>query len=219
MPSLMIFGDSNTYGTPPVTRRGLNARFGPDIRWASRACQDLGRSWTLVEEGLPGRTAQFNDPVMGRHMNGWLGLRIALESHGPLDVLVIMLGTNDVQTRFGASSQIVLAGIAGLLDIALSTEMQMRHGGFRILLVCPPPILESGPFAGEFVGSAETSRALAPLYESLAKARKIGFLDAGQIVEVSAVDGVHLDEAGHTKLGAAVADAVRDLMDPERNSF
>jgi hypothetical protein len=79
--------------------------------------------------------------------------------------------------------------------------MQTRHGGFHILLICPPSVLEQGPIAAEFFGARATSLALPPLYERLARARGCGFLDAGQVIEVSPVDGIHYDEAAHRKLG------------------
>lgn len=211
MPNLLTFGDSNTHGTPPIETRGEYRRFGPAIRWPQVCLRRLGAGWTLAEAGLPGRTAAFDDPVMGDHMNGRVGLKIALQSHGPVDVLTLMLGTNDVKARFAGTAESVLAGIAGLVDLALSIEMQARHGGFRILLICPPPVREVGPIAGEFYGAAARSRALAPLYRDLAAARGLGFLDAGQVIEVSPKDGIHFEAEAHLALGEAVAEAIRKL--------
>ncbi len=211
MPIILTFGDSNTHGSPPIITRGEYRRFDARTRWPRVMQAALGPDWDLVEEGLPGRTAQFDDPVMGAHMNGQDGLKIALQSHGPIDVLTLMLGTNDVKTRFGATPAMVTAGIAGLLDIALGVEMQTRHGGFKILMICPPPVVETGPIAGEFVGSAAISQALPPLYRALAAARGVGLLDAGQLIAVSSLDGVHYDETAHATLGAAVAKAVMAL--------
>lgn len=211
MPNLLTFGDSNTHGTPPIMQRGEYHRFDAAIRWPQVCLRDLGAGWELAEEGLPGRTAAFEDPVMGDHMNGRLGLRIALQSHGPVDVLTIMLGTNDVKARFASTPEMVLAGVAGLVDVAQSLEMQQRHGGFQVLLICPPPVEEVGPLQGEFYGAAARSRALAPLYRDFARARGIGFLDAGGVIAVSPVDGVHFDEAAHARLGQAVAEAISRL--------
>ena len=212
MPTLLTFGDSNTHGTPPIVERGEYRRFGRGVRWPTVTHAALGADWELVEEGLPGRTAQYDDPVMGDIMNGRPALRMALQSHGPIDVMTLMLGTNDVKTRFATEPSQVVAGIAGLLDVAQSLEYQTRHGGFRILLICPPPVVETGPIATEFWGGAERSRALAPLYADLAQSRGAGFLDAGKVIEVSPIDGVHFDEAAHAKLGAAVAQAVTALL-------
>lgn len=211
MPVLLTFGDSNTHGTPPIVERGAYFRFGADIRWPQVCARALGPGWELAEEGLPGRTAQFPDLVMGAHMNGQDGLKIALQSHGPIDVLTVMLGTNDVKARFSATPEAVTAGIAGLVDYALSLEMQARHGGFKVLLICPPPVEEVGPIAGEFLGAAARSRGLAARYTALAAARGIGFLDAGKVISVSPQDGIHFEPAAHKTLGLAVAEAVRAL--------
>jgi lysophospholipase L1-like esterase len=211
MPCLLTFGDSNTHGTPPIIVRGEYHRHGAQTRWPQVCLRALGSAWDLAEEGLPGRTAQYDDPVMGTHMNGRDGLKIALQSHGPVDVMTLMLGTNDVKTRFAATPEMVLSGIAGLLDVALSLEMQARHGGFKILLICPPPVEEVGPIAGEFYGAAARSRALAPLYRDLAAVRGIGFLDAGQVIRVSPQDGIHFDADAHRDLGLAVAEAIGRL--------
>jgi lysophospholipase L1-like esterase len=165
-------------------------------------------SWEIVEEGLPGRTAQFPDPVMGAHMDGRDGLKIALHSHRPIDALIIMLGTNDGKMRFGASPEKIAAGIAGLLDIAMSLEMQARHGNFHILLICPPPVLEQGPIRSDFSGAREVSLRLAKLYATLAEARGVEFLDAGSVIEVSPIDGIHFEAEAHLRLAGAVAEAV-----------
>jgi lysophospholipase L1-like esterase len=211
MPYLLTFGDSNTHGTPPIKTRGEYHRFGPSVRWPQLCWRALGAGWELAEEGLPGRTAQFADPVMGAHMNGQDGLKIALQSHGPVDVLTIMLGTNDVKARFSATPEAVTAGIAGLVDLALSLEMQARHGGFKVLLICPPPVVEVGPIAGEFLGASIRSQGLAARYRELARAREIGFLDAGEVISVSPQDGIHFDPEAHALLGLAVAQAIRAL--------
>ncbi len=211
MPTLLCFGDSNTHGTPPIVNRGVYARFDTAIRWPCVAQRALGPDWALIEEGLPGRTAQFEDVMMGAHMDGRLGLKIALCSHGPIDVLTLMLGTNDVKTRFGATPVQVTAGIAGLLDIAMGDEMQTRHGGFKVLLICPPPVLEQGPIRMEFIGGRAVSLALPPLYAALAGARGVAFFDAGTVISVSPVDGIHYEAATHQVLGPAVANIVARL--------
>lgn len=209
MTTLLTFGDSNTHGTPPILTLGDYHRFDAATRWPTLAARTLG--WDLVEEGLPGRTAQFPDPVMGAHMNGQDGLKIALQSHGPIDVLTIMLGTNDVKARFGASPERITGGIAALLDIAQSPEMQTRHGGFRILLICPPPVLEQGPIADQFYGGRARSLALPPLYAALAQARGCAYLDAGQVIDVSPQDGVHYEPQDHARLAVAVAKVLAPL--------
>lgn len=210
MPVVMCFGDSNTHGTPPIVDLSRYERYGVGVRWPSLVRQALGCE--VIEEGLPGRTSMFDDPIMGGHMNGQVGLKIALESHGPLDVLVLMLGTNDVKARFTSTPEAVVGGIASLLDIAQHRVMQERHGGFKVLLVCPTPVVEVGPIKGEFWGGAARSQALSPLYAVLARSRGVEFLDAGRVIKVSPLDGVHFDHGEHAKLAEAVAGKLRGMI-------
>ena len=207
MAVILCFGDSNTHGTPPITDLGRYERFGRGQRWPS-----LLTGHEVIEEGLPGRTAVYDDPVMGAHMNGQTGLKIALESHGQIDVLVLMLGTNDVKARFTSTPDQVVGGIASLLDIAQHRVMQERHGGFQTLLVCPPPVVEVCPIRHEFWGGAARSAALPPLYQALAAAREIAFLDAGAVISVSPIDGVHFDLGAHAMLAAAVQHSLTRLL-------
>jgi lysophospholipase L1-like esterase len=211
MPVLLAFGDSNTHGTPPMRHSGDSGRHGPAERWPGVCAATLGPDWTVIEEGLPGRTSQVDDPVMGAHMNGRTGLRIALDTHRPLDVLVVMLGTNDLKTRFQPSAARIAAGLAGLLDMALSDDTQQRHGGLRVLLVSPPPVREVGALRGEFLGAEEAVRGLPEALARLAQGRGCGFLDAGALISVSDVDGIHFDAAAHATLGEGIAEAVRAL--------
>ena len=208
--TIMTFGDRKTHGTPPIETRGVYARHDGSVRWPWVMAAELG--CTLIEEGLPGRTAcAVTDPEMGAHMDGHLGLRIALQSHGPIDVLTIMLGTNDCKAHFGLTPDGIAAGVAGLLAIACGEEMQTRHGGFKVLLICPPPVLEQGPIAQVFHGGAARSQALPPLYAGLARVWGTGFLDARKHIAVSPQDGVHYDAAAHRTLGRAVAQVIVDL--------
>ena len=103
MAVVLCFGDSNTHGTPPIVDIAVYGRFGPGVRWPSRVGQALGCE--MIEAGLPGRTAQFDDPIMGAHMNGQAGLKIALESHGPLDALVLPLMSSVPALRSMAGSR------------------------------------------------------------------------------------------------------------------
>ena len=209
--TILAFGDSNTHGTKPMPDHAGAGRFDRAERWPGAMADALGDGWHLVEEGLPGRTAAWGDVLMGDHMNGQTGLKIALASHAPIDVLVIVLGTNDVKARLGLTAEGVAAGIAGLLDIANDPDTQAAHAEFRTLLVCPPPITEGPPFAAEMRGGAALSRALPALLEPLAEAHGVAFLDAGRHIAVSPTDGVHFDADAHRTLGHAIARAIDAL--------
>ncbi len=209
--SILTFGDSNTYGTPPAEARGLNARFDASTRWPMVMQRELGSDYAVIEEGLPGRTTVLPDPVMGAHMDGQVGLRIALESHGPIDLLTIMLGTNDAQTHHARSAEQIVGGLAALLSIARSEPYQTRHNGFDILLIAPPPTKEQGTYKDSQMGATAKSEAFADLIAGLAAHWGLPFLDAGQLIETSPIDGVHFSAEAHIILGKAIAAKVRTL--------
>src|SRR5579871_481979 len=100
MKRIMCYGDSNTHGTAPMKDMDDVHRLGPDERWPCIMAKTLGAGWTLVEEGLPGRTTVHDDPIEGVYKNGKSFLPGCLESHWPLDAIVVMLGTNDLKPRF-----------------------------------------------------------------------------------------------------------------------
>ena len=203
--TVMTFGDSNTYGTPPAHAKGELRRFGPDTRWPKVMQAALGPDWSVIEEGLPGRTTNRADPVMGAHMDGQTGLRIALESHGPIDLLTIMLGTNDMQTHHGATVDQVIGGLASLLVIARSEPYQLRHDGFDILLIAPPVILEQGTYRDTLLGAHQKSRDLPLRIAELADHWRTGFFDSDAHIGPSPVDGLHFEAADHIILGKAIA--------------
>ena len=201
---ILCFGDSNTHGTAPLTAPGLADRFGEAVRWPCVMAAAMG-DVALVEEGLPGRTTQHDDPVMGAFMNARPGLRMALRSHAPLDRLVIMLGTNDCKARFEPSPGRIAAGLAGLLDIVASAEEAPRSPGMRVTLVAPPAPKERGAFAAEFAGAEQVGAGLAGAIRMLARARGLDFFDAGGVIAVSEVDGIHFEAEAHVALGEALA--------------
>ena len=209
--TVLTFGDSNTYGTPPAHARGEYRRFGPQTRWPTVMHAGLGPDWALIEDGLPGRTTNRADPIMGAHMDGQLGLRIALESNGPIDLLIIMLGTNDLQTHHASTVEQIVGGLAGLLAIARTEPYQLRHDGFDILLVAPPTVLEQGTFRETSLGAHEKSRDLPFAIAQLADHWGIAFLDAGAHIKPSPLDGIHFEPQDHIILGNAIAAKVAAL--------
>lgn len=205
--TILTFGDSNSHGTPPMHDFSHHLR-----RWPVVVAETLG--CTVIEEGLPGRLAAGHaDTIMGPEMNGQLGLRIALASHGPIDLLTIMLGTNDLKLDHGKTATQIAASVASLIKIAQDADIQAKHGGFGILLICPPPILEEGTFASDFAGQRAVSEALSAAYAFVAKARGTWFLDAGAHITSSPTDGIHFDATAHETLGRAVASEIKRRED------
>lgn len=210
MKNVLCFGDSNTYGTPPMASLEDSRRFYGKTRWPGVMRKILGHAWHVIEEGLPGRTTIRDDIIEGRERNGQRYLLACLESHRPLDVIVLMLGTNDLKTRFGAPAEDIAGGIDILAGIIGATP-NLGQPPAKLLIVCPPPIRLVGPFGSMFAGGVEKSQALPPLYQAVARRHGADFLDAGILIEVSPVDGIHYDEATHLTLGQTIAARVQVL--------
>jgi lysophospholipase L1-like esterase len=207
MPVLLAYGDSNTHGTLPLAHLQDFRRLPWEARWPGRLAGRLP-GWRVIEEGLPGRTTVHADPIGGAHRNGLAVLPAILESHQPIDLVVLMLGTNDLKARFAIPVPEVATAIEKLV-LAIRTAPAGPAGRAPdLLLVAPPRVEERGCLAEIFAGGAAKSVRLAPLVEAVARRHGTGFLDAGRIVAPSAIDGVHLDAAAHATLGDAVADAV-----------
>lgn len=205
---LVCFGDSNTHGTPPSSGEPV-PRYGPDVRWPGVLAAALGPSWRVHEEGLPGRTTVHPDPVEGGHLSGLAALPIVLGTHSPIDVLVIMLGTNDLKARFAVGPAEIATAVETLVHAGRAFCVATGRPVPRILLVAPAPVTEVGEFAEQFAGGTGKSRRLAPALRAAAQRLGVDVLDAGEHITTSPVDGVHLDPQAHRLLGEAVAAVVR----------
>lgn len=207
---VLTYGDSNTHGTMPMAELEEMGRFGPAARWPGVLAAELGGGWRVVEEGLPGRTTVHPDPVSGVHKNGLGVLPAVLESHRPLDWVVIMLGTNDLKQRFQVPVVEIAESVQWLVKAALASGCGPAQTAPRVLLIAPPPVLEAGCLAEIFRGGEEKSRGLGAAYARIAARHEVAFLDAGEVIVSSPLDGVHFDADEHGKLGGAVAKALLD---------
>lgn len=190
--TVLCFGDSNTYGSIPGVAGG---RYEWEIRWPGVLARGLGDGWRVIEEGLPGRTTVFDDPL-SPYRRGADYLPPCLGSHAPLDAVVIFLGTNDLKARFAAGPSDIAGGLGVLAQTALASTP-------RVLLLSLPR-LGSG-LSGEFAGAAEKAVGLPQWIAEVAAAVGVGFLDLSTLVTYSAIDGFHLDPEGHAAIGHAVA--------------
>jgi lysophospholipase L1-like esterase len=211
MRSILCYGDSNTWGCIPLQGPEPARRFPPERRWPGVLRRELGDGFWVVEAGLNGRTTVWDDPLEP-HRNGRELLLPTLLTHQPLDLVVVMLGTNDLKRRLGGSAAEIAAGAGMLVDIVGASGCGPEGDSPQTLLVCPPPVLEVDPFDDEFQGASEKSRRLSGHYAEAAAARSCAFLDAGSVIASSEVDGIHLDEPEHERLGIAVAAQVRPLL-------
>lgn len=213
MKRILCFGDSNTYGYDAVT--GL--RFGEAVRWTGRLQMELGLEHLVIEEGLGGRTTVFDDPLEGGLHNGLIQLRVCLDSHAPLDIVVIMLGTNDLKRRFGLSAYEISLGVRRLVEMIQRQPAPLAYPCPEVLVISPVPLgerLADSPLAGMFAGDSaiQASRELSGFLHAVAAACGCGFLDASTCGKSCAFDAVHLDAATHAAIASAVASKIRCLL-------
>jgi lysophospholipase L1-like esterase len=213
MRNILCYGDSNTWGCKPITQYGVNARHDPDIRWTGVLQVTLGNDYQVIEEGLNGRTTVFDDPIMGAHRNGRTYLTPCLETHMPLDLVIIMLGTNDVKPRFSSTAFDIACGAGALLSMIKNPAGIWVGNPPQTLLVAPPPLGELTVLADVFEGSHERSNKLAGEMRRIAEMLGSPFLDAGQHIRSSPADGVHLEAEDHLTLGKVIAERVQKILD------
>ena len=205
MSTILCFGDSNTWGHDPATM----ARLPAAVRWPGVLRARLPAGHEVIEEALCGRTTQWDDPFEpGR--NGLAYLLPCLESHAPLDLVVIMLGTNDLKAIYGRDAAQIAWGAAMLAKAVLASSAGPDRTAPRALLVAPPPL---GPFDARanlwgFAGMEQKSREVAAHVKTAAAVMGCAWFDAGRVTGVSPVDGVHLDVEGHARLGRALVEPV-----------
>jgi lysophospholipase L1-like esterase len=209
--TVLVYGDSNSHGTAPMPTLLDMRRFGPEERWPGVMAGRLGPGWRLVEEALPGRTTVHPDPISGVHKNGLAVLPAVLESHAPIDLVILMLGTNDLKARFALPPVEIAVGVEQLVRHVRQSVTGPDGAAPALLLICPPPVEEAGCLAEIFAGAPEKSRRLAPYYAEVAARWGAAFLDAGGVIGPSPVDGVHFELEDHRRLGEAVAGAVQAM--------
>ena len=213
---IVCFGDSNTHGycADPTDCADGGDRFNEDERWTCLLQKALGDEVLVIEEGLSGRTTVFDDPLH-ECMSGLDAIYSCLMSHEPVDLLIIMLGTNDTKARLGVNAACISIGMERLVMKAKSV-MAWRNGKPNILIIAPPHIgdgLYLRP-EGEPMGPGcpQKSRELAHYYSAMAENQLCAFLDAEGLAEFNNIDCMHLSRKGHRQLAEKLAELVPTLL-------
>ena len=211
MKHILVYGDSMSWGLIPGTRQRLPFEF----RWPGVmeiALNGQGRDVRVIEECLNGRRTAWDDPFKpGR--KGLDGLAQRMESHSPLDLVIIMLGTNDFQAAHANNAFLSAQGIAALITAIRTAPIEPGMPVPPILVVAPPPVDEPcGPNAPKFVETRARSQGLNDAYRKVCELMGCRFLDAGQVISVSKIDGVHVDKDQHILFGKEMAAFVAGLV-------
>ena len=205
--TILCYGDSNTWGFVPQT----GERYPFDVRWTGVLQAGLGSRYRVIEEGLNARTTVWEDPIMpGR--NGKEYLLPCLETHRPLDAVVLFLGINDLKKRYSASPVDIARGVGFLIGM-IDNKAYGRRGQPPKILVLPPPLVgKLTDYEEMFEGAAEKSPRLSVRICEAAVTAGCEFLDITPLVATSERDGIHLEPEAHAALGRAVAQRIAAML-------
>lgn len=213
MKQILCFGDSNTYGLIP----GTEERYEWNVRWTSILEERFRKKgYRILEEGLCGRTTVFDDPIReGRR--GTEILPTLLESHKPIDIVVLMLGTNDCKTVYSACGSVIGKGIEKLLE-----QIKQKAPASKVVLMSPillgEGVWEEG-YDREFDrDSVKTAQSLPEVYRKIAEAHEIYYLPASEYAAPCKADREHMDAEGHRKLAEALTALLDQIITKESSS-
>jgi len=206
---ILCFGDSYTWGYIPNTD---HERFPDDVRFPKVLQRLLGGSFEIIEEGLNSRTLVNEDTRSGKEgRNGSQYLIPCLDSHDPIDLVVIMLGTNELKHQFQNSPE----KIGNLFEkyfikVILNRKSQFRNTYPKVLIISLPIINENTEYSSQrYIGGNEKSKKLEEIYMGIAKTNKCHFVSACEL-EVGE-DGVHLTKQSHITLANKLNEKIKSL--------
>lgn len=213
--SILCYGDSNTFGHRPTDGQ----RYPYGVRWTSLLAENLGKDFQVIEAGLNSRTTVIDDEVE-KYRNGLKYIDVVVEMNWPLDLVILMLGTNDMKVRYQAQAVDIAERARSIVREIRRLHQEIRPDWMpQILLVSPLLVGEkirdglsdcSEGFGGE--RAYWLSRELAPLYQQVAREEGCHFLDAGSVASAGTADALHLEEEGHRDLAAAMEAKVREIF-------
>ncbi len=204
---ILVYSDSLTWGIIPNTRKRLSF----EKRWTGvfeNTLNTKGNNVRVIENCLNGRRTVWGDPYKeGR--DGSQGLAQVIEMNSPLKLVILMLGTNDFQCTHENNAWLSAQGTVKLINIIRQAPIEPGMSVPEIMIIAPPKIIKpKGIIANKFNNSEKRSVGLAEELEKIAKENLVHYFDAGSVTEASQVDGIHLDEEQHKKLGEAVSNMV-----------
>jgi lysophospholipase L1-like esterase len=214
--TILCFGDSLTWGWIPVLEGSPTNRYAFEDRWTGAMAAHLGAGYQIVEEGLSARTTSADDPNDSR-LNGSAYLPAALASHLPLDLVILLLGTNDTKPYFNRTPYDIAYGMTKLVGQVLGSAggVGTPYPAPKVLVVAPPPLapIPHPFFQGMFGGGGhEKSAALREQYRALADFTKVDFLAAGDFITTDGCDGIHFTADNNHDLGRAIAAKVKEIL-------
>lgn len=213
MKTIVCYGDSNTWG---LDRHNPNRRLALDERWSGQMAQVLGPDYFVVEQGQPSRTAVLDDPVdvwgADSCKSGRATLASCLKSQAPIDLLILMLGTNDLKNRFSLQPDEIALGLAALIQIARSLGVGPAGGDPKVLVIVPP-VLPARMNSGGFYKAHDHSLCLADSFRRIVSPLGCEVLNSMDAFDGKTPHDLHLETSEHAALAQAVAQRVRGMFE------
>lgn len=210
MKHILCYGDSNTFGTNPIH----GGRHPEEVRWPCVMQKLLGAGYRVIEEGCGGRTTVWDDKI-DLYRNGREGLVPCLASHNPLELLVLMLGTNDLKAQFHVTDWDLEKSMVQLIRTIKSYPYAPYYTQPDILIVSPVKIrkgIETGPYGCFDASAAERSESFARIYQKAADDNHCYFFDAASVAQASKEDFLHMDGENHRKLAVGLSEYIKTIL-------
>ncbi len=212
MKRILCFGDSNTWGFNPID----GSRYQADTRWTGVLDTLLGEEYIVIEEGLNGRTTVFDDPIDGYIKNGLTYFRPCIASQKPVDLVIIMLGTNDLKTRFGMGAYDIAAGAAKLSEYALASDSGPDNTSPEVLVISPihvhKNILNRGYMDVFDESTYQKAIDLGQHMEANCRLQGCHYMAASDVAKPSAIDSIHMDAKDQKALGKGIYERVLAIL-------
>jgi len=208
---VLCYGDSNTWGWVPSSMG--TKRYNINNRWPGILQNILGKKYNIIEEGLGARTTMFDDPRPELPLrSGAETLPIILDSHAPLNIVIIMLGTTDAKEMLNLTVEDITNGMRKLIKI-IKTFKNLNEPSPKIMIVVPAVLREEAGFASKFFkGGTLKTKALVESYKKLAKEENVYYLNPTNDVKVDEFEGVHIDNKNHKILGSLIAEKISKII-------
>jgi lysophospholipase L1-like esterase len=207
--SVVCYGDSLTWGYNP----NPVSRYPFEVRWPNVLEAELGGKVRVHSEGLNGRKTAFDDKSVVEDRNGLVTLPVVLATHKPIDLVIILLGTNDLKLDAPGSTLHAQAGVRQLVQLTKGFLYKYEYKAPKILLVAPPPLTYSeAPLFEAFKHALDDSKRFGAMYKAVAEEESVLFFDAGSVCSADPHDGVHLSGDSTIALGKAIAKHVAEIL-------
>lgn len=206
MKTILCFGDSNTWGYSP----SLERRYNESERWTMLLQSQLPNEYRIIEEGLNSRTTVFEDPFEAGK-KGLDYLLPCLGSHHP-DLVIIMLGTNDLKSRFNVTASDISKGAAKLVELAKNFNPGFMNQAPEVLLISPAHVLELDNGKEGWDGAQAKSEEFAHYYKLRAKELGCHFLDVARFIEPCKKEGIHWLPEEHIKLANKLSQLIPTIL-------